>query len=353
MKRTGYQGLSVSIVLVLALVAAALPGFGQAAQAKQPQAKTQAEYNAYKALYDEQNPQKKAELGEKFLTDFKESDFIGNTYTMIVGAYTRAQNWAKVIDAADRAAASPVADNKLKAFAYANAMVAAQNMNQIDRVLSYGDKVLAIDPNDLNTMITLSAAIPAKLPPDEPGRKAALDKAEGLGRKALAGIQPLLAQAPPETKKQIAQIEQQLHGTLGLIAYNRPDYTKSIEEYEAALKGNAKDDVAHFYLGADYQALTAQASRVYQDAIKAENDAKIRKDDQPTIDDLAAKRQGLENDVREKRDKAIEEYAIATAIGGVVAQDAKNALQKLWQAKNDSLNGMDEFIAQKKQQLGQ
>jgi len=60
MRRTGYLGLSMSIVLVLALAAAALPGFGQAAPAKQPQAKTQAEYNAYKALYDEQNPQKKA-----------------------------------------------------------------------------------------------------------------------------------------------------------------------------------------------------------------------------------------------------------------------------------------------------
>src|SRR5213594_3944733 len=354
MKRTGYLGMSMSIAVVLALAVAALPGFGQAApaQAKQPQAKTQAEYNAYKALYDEQNPQKKADLGEKFLTDFKESDFIGNTYTMIVGAYTRAQNWAKVIDAAERAAASPVADNKLKAFAYANAMVAAQNQNQVERVLSYGDKVLAIDPNDLNTMITLSAAIPAKLPPDEPGKKAALNKAEDLGRKALAGIQPLLAQAQDDQKKQIAQIESQLHGTLGLIAYNRPDYTKSIEEYEATLKGNPKDDVAHFYLGADYQALTAQASRAYQDAVKAENDAKIAKAEQPIIDDLAAKRQGLENEVREKRDKAIDEYAIAAAIGGVVAQDAKNALQKLWQAKNDSLNGMDEFIAEKKKQLG-
>src|SRR3989442_5486116 len=156
MRRTGYLG--TSLLLVFALATAALPGFGQAAQAKGPQPKTQAEYNAYKALYDEQNPQKKAELGEKFLTDFKESDFIGNTYTMIVGAYTRAQNWAKVIDAADRAAASPVADNKLKAFAYANAMVAAQNMNQIDKVLSYGEKVLAIDPNDLNTVINLSGA---------------------------------------------------------------------------------------------------------------------------------------------------------------------------------------------------
>src|SRR2546422_7518450 len=99
---------------------------------------------------------------------------------MIVGAYTRAQNWAKVIDAADRAATSPVADNRLKAFAYANAMVASQNQNQIDRVLMYGDKVLAIDPNDLNTMITLSAVIPAKLPADNAAKKTALDKAEDL-----------------------------------------------------------------------------------------------------------------------------------------------------------------------------
>src|SRR5438552_3332252 len=275
MRQTGYLGLSMSIVLVLALAAAALPGFGQAAQSKQSQAKTQAEYNAYKALYDEQNPQKKAELGEKFLTDFKESDFIGNTYTMIVGAYTRAQNWAKVIDAADRAAASPVADNKLKAFAYANAMVAAQNMNQIDKVLSYGDKVLAIDPNDLNTMITLSAIIPAKLPSDEAGKKAALDKAEGLAKKALTGVDPLLAQAPAAQKPQIVQIQSQLHSTLGLIAYDRLDYAKSVEEYDQAVKTNAKDDVSHFYLGADYQALSAQASRTYQDAVKAENDAKI------------------------------------------------------------------------------
>jgi tetratricopeptide (TPR) repeat protein len=351
MRRTGYLG--ISLLLVFALTALALPAFGQAAQAKQPQAKTQAEYNAYKALYDEQNPAKKAELGEKFLTDFKESDFIANAYTMIIGAYTRAQNWAKVIDAAERAAASPVADNKLKAFAYANAMVAAQNMNQLDRVLAYGDKVLAIDPNDLQTMITLSAAIPVKLPADEAGKKAALDKAEFLGRKALAGVQTLLAQAPAAQKAQITQIEGQLHGTLGLIAYNRPDYMKSIEEYEAALKVNPKDDVAHFYIGADYQTLSGLASRQYQDAVKAENDAKAAKADQPTIDELAAKRQGLENEVREKRDKAIDEYAIAAAIGGVIAQDSKNALQKLWQAKNDSLNGMDEFIAQKKQQLGQ
>src|SRR2546427_473957 len=212
MRRTGYLG--TSLLLVLALAATALPGFSQAAPAapaKGPQAKTQAEYNAYTALYNEKNPQKKAELGEKFLTDFKETDFVSNTYTMIIGAYTGAQNWQKVIDAAERAVAFPGADNRLKAFAYANAMVASQNLNQIDKVIAYGDKVLAIDPNDLNTMITLSAIIPAKLPGDDAGKKAALDKAEGLAKKALTGVDPLLAQAPAAQKPQIVQIQSQRH----------------------------------------------------------------------------------------------------------------------------------------------
>jgi tetratricopeptide (TPR) repeat protein len=352
MRRTGYLG--ISLLLVFALAASALPGFGQAApatQAKQPQAKTQPEYTAYVAFFNEKDPVKKAALGEKFIVDFKETDFMSASYNQIITAYTQAQNWPKVIDAAERAANIPGADNRLKAFAYANAMVASQNLNKIDDVLKYGDKVLAIDPNDLNTMITLSAVIPSKLPSDEAGKKASLDKAQDLAKKALSGIQPLLAQAQGPQKAQITQIDSQLHATLGLIAYNRPDYTKSIEEYEQAIKTNLKDDVAHFYMALDYQALAGQASREYQDAVKKENDAKIAHADQPTIDELAAKRTGLENDVREKRDKAIDEYAIAAAIGGVVAQNAKDALEKLWQAKNDSLNGMNEFIQQKKSQL--
>ena len=345
MRRTGYLG--VSLLLVLALAAAALPGFGQAAQ--QPRYKSTAEGTAYVAFFNEKDPVKKAAAGEKFITDFKDSDFIPNSYRLIIAAYTMAQNWAKVIDAAERAVASPAADNTLKAFAYANAMVASQNMNQIDKVLAYGDKVLALDPNDLNTMITLSAMIPAKLPADDPGKKAALDKAEGLARRALTGIQPLLAQAPATQKAQIVQIDSQLHETLGLIAYDRMDYAKSIEEYEASLKTNPKDDVAHFYLGANYQILTAQVSKTYQDAVKAENDAKAAKADQPTLDELAARQKGLADEVREKRDKAIDEYAIAVAIGGSSAQNARAALEKLWQNKNDNLNGIDEFIAQKKQ----
>ena len=350
MRRTGYLG--IALLLVFALAVAALPGFGQAAQAQGPRYKSTAEGTAYVTFFNEKDPVKKAAAGEKFITDYKDSDFVNTSYMLIIQAYTMSQNWAKVLDAADRAVASPGADNKLKAFANANAMVAAQNQNQVDKVLSYGDKVLAIDPTDLNAMITLATVIPTKLPADEAGKKASLDKAEGLAKKALAGVEPLLAQAQGPQKGQITQIQSQLHETLGFIAYNRPDYAKSIEEYEATIKISPKDDVAHYYLAANYQALSAQASRQYQDAVKKENDAKAAKADQPTLDELVATRQGLENEVRDKRDKAIDEYALAVAIGGSVAQNARSALEKLWQNKNDNLNGMDEFIADKKKQLG-
>ena len=202
-------------------------------------------------------------------------------------------------------------------------------------------------------MITLSAVIPAKLPEDAAGKKTALDKAQDLANKALSGIQGMVAKAPAESKPQLEQIEGNLHATLGLVAYNRPDYNKSIQEYELALQKTPKDEVAHFYLGLDYQALAAQASHEYQAAVDAENKAKAARADQPTIDELAAKRGGLEDDIRKARDKAIDEFAIAVALGGQVSAQAKDALTRLWTAKNDNTNGLEEFVAQKKQKLGQ
>jgi tetratricopeptide (TPR) repeat protein len=345
MKRTGYLG--ISLLLLLILVVSALPGLGQAAQANQPRAKTQPEYNAYLSLYNEKDPAKKAELGEKFITDFKESDFVPNAYKMLLQAYAAQKNWAKVLDAADRATALPMADNGLKGYAYGNAMIAAQNMNDMNKVISYGEKVLVIDPNDLNTLITLSAVIPQKNPSD----KAQLDRAAEMATKALAGIQPMMAKASPQEKPQLVQIDGTLHGTLGLIAYNKQDYAKSIQEYQTAIMDNMKEDTSHYFLAYDYIALMGQASKEYVAAVKNENDAKAAKADQPTIDDLAAKRSDFEDKIKKNRDQVIDELAIAVAINGPVAAQAKAELTKQWTAKNDGTAGLDEFIEQKKAQL--
>jgi len=346
MKRTAYLGFS--LLLLIALLAAP-PAFGQD---KPKQAKTPAEYNAYLAFYNEKDPAKKAELGEKFVNDFKESDFVTDAYLGTLTAYSNAKNWRKVIDTAEKAVALPNADNKLKAAAYFNAMVAAQNLNDVDKVIGYGEKVLTIDATDLNALVTLSAVIPAKLPAGDAEKKTALDKADNYANKALSGVQGLLAKADAATKAQLVPIEGNLLATKGLIAYNRMDYMKSIEEYEQALQRTPKDDVARFYLALDYQALAAQSSRQYTAAVDDENKAKRERAEQPVIDELAAKSAGLAEDVRKYRDKAIEEFANAAALGGPVAMQAKTALETMWKAKNnDSLAGMDEYIAERKKQF--
>jgi tetratricopeptide (TPR) repeat protein len=344
MNRTVY--LACSLLLTAAL---ALPGFGQApaaGQAKQPQAKTTAEYNAYNALYMEKDPKKKAELGEKFIVDFKDSDFILPSHRMIIGGYRDSGNWAKVLESADRAASLPGADASLKGFAYGTAMQAAQQSNNFEKIVEYGEKVLTIEPNDPNALLTLSSLIPERLPPDEPAKTAALDKATNYANKANTVIQQLASKLSPQQK---GDIEGQIHSTLGFIALNKQDYPKSVAEYEIALKTVPKDAVAHFRLGLAYQYLAAAASKATVEAINAENTAKSARAPQPELDELAAKRQFIQDDFTMKRDRAIDELATAVAIGGVVAQPAKQALDTLWKGKNnDSLQGLDEFIQTKK-----
>jgi tetratricopeptide (TPR) repeat protein len=277
----------------------------------------------------------------------------------LVGAYAKAQNWTKVMEAADRVVAYPKADAKMKGFALGNAMVAAQQANVFEKIVEYGDKLLAVDPNDLNAMITLSSMIPERLPMDAAAKKAALDKANGLATKAMAGVTQLFSQPKPaqfsdaDWNKQKNELEGNLHATLGFIALNSADYPKAVEHYEAALKSIPKDGIAHFRLGLAYQFLTSDASKAVVNAIKAENDAKTARADQVQIDELVATRQGIEQDLNDKRDKAIDQLATAVAIGGVVAEPARAALVKLYQSKtpDGSTAGLEELINQKKGSL--
>jgi hypothetical protein len=224
-------------------------------------------------------------------------------------------------------------------------MIAAQNSNNVDRVISYGDKLLGVNPNNLNGMITVSGAIMTKLPTDAAPKTAALDKAEGLAKKALAGVEAMVGKADAQTKAQLEQIQGNLHSTLGLVAFNRPDYPKSIQEYELAIAKTPKDDLAHFYLALNYQALMVAASKEYTAAVDAENKAKKERAEQPVIDELSAKSSGLADDVRKHRDKAMDELAIAVKINGPYAAQAKDALSKMWAAKNDNdMSGLQGFI---------
>jgi len=346
MRRTGYLGLC--LVLILAI---AIPSLAQ----------LQAD-DAYRVFYNEQNPQKKLELGEKFLNDFKDSQYRPPVFQTVLNLYVQTQSWPKLIDAVDKfPTAFPNADAKLKIIAYDRGLTAAQQAGNVDKILDYGNKLLAADPTSLNAQFMVATTIPLKLPADENGKKAAMDKALDLSTKALASVQQTFSQPKPPTipepqwKALKAEYEDQLHSTIALVYFNRSDLPKATEEYQTVLKSNPKDGPAHFYMGMIYRAQSAAASKEYQTTLDAENNAKRAQPvDQPLVDELAAKRQGLEGEIREKRDKAIDELAIAVAIGGPAGQQARPVLDALYKSKNnDSLDGLDQLIAQKKGQIGQ
>lgn len=352
MKKIGYLGFSFLVIVALAIQG----------MAQQPALKTKPEYDAYMAAFQEKNPAKKAELAEKFMNDFKDTDPIakGQAVSWMVQGYAQSGNAAKALDTAAKVdQLAPNASPATKAFIYSQAMAAAEQANNLEKVVEFGQKVLAIAPNDANTLITLSSMIPERLPADEGKKKAALDQAEGYAKQAQAEVAKIFGGAKPATvpdaewNKQKAGIEGQIHSNLGFIALNRQDFAKAVEEYEMALKSTPKDGVAHFRLGLAYQYQANALSKTVLDAYKAENDAKSARADKPLIDELVAKREAVEKDLRDKRDQAINELATAVALGGVVSQPAREQLEKLYKLKNnDSLEGLDQLINQKKSQLG-
>ena len=333
-----YLGLPVLVILALAPT---VSGQGEV------------QNSAYRAFYAEQNGQKKAELGEKFLTDFKESTYRAPILKTILTGYVQSQNWAKVLEHAEKLPTElSDADNATKALVYTYGMAAAQATNNAAKTVDYGDKVLAVDPNNLQAQVFVSTTIPQGMPQD----KAANDRALDLSTKALAGVQQYFSQPKPaemtevQWKQARGEYEDQLHSARGLIYFNRSDYGKSSEEYLEVIKNSPKDGIAHFYLGYTYRNETADLSKELVEAIKAFDAARQAKKSQPEIDELDARRQGLQDEFTKKRDSALDALATSLAVADPrVPKQARDALESLYKAKNnESLDGLDQFINSKK-----
>jgi tetratricopeptide (TPR) repeat protein len=344
---SGY--LTICLFLVVILAVFTLPVFAQAAQAKAPQIKTQSEFDAYNACFREKDPVKKADLCQKFVDDFKDSELLVNGYKLILQSYYQSQNWKLVMDAVDRVVALPIADSNLKGYAYERAMVAAQNSNNSDKCVTYGNKVLAIDEDNLNALLTVSTLIVQQYASDA----TQLQRAGAMARKALLMLASRMDKAATQDKPQFVLVDGTVHATLGLISYDQKDYKKSIQEYQAAVKDNAKDDGSHFYMAFGYLNLMAQASQEHQRRSRQSTMRRLlRQISQPVMSLVGAKRPNFEDDIRKYRNTVIDELAIAVAINGPYAVQAKRELTKQWTAKNKSAAGLDEFVKQKKTEIG-
>src|SRR5208337_2991366 len=71
----------------------------QAAQAKKPEWKSTEEAQAYYAMANEKDLNKKASLGEAFLQKYANSDFRGNVYLVMMQTYIQLGDTTKATDA--------------------------------------------------------------------------------------------------------------------------------------------------------------------------------------------------------------------------------------------------------------
>jgi tetratricopeptide (TPR) repeat protein len=158
-----------------------------------------------------------------------------------------------VIDVDAFAARFP--ESKLLGIAYQYQMHAFQQLGKFDGVLTAGQKALAANPENVNTLLTLAPVI-ANGAMQRPDRDQLLAQAESYAKQALIGIDKI---RPPhkisleqwELEKRSMQCS--AYETLGVIALDRGDAKTAISEFEATIPlPPAADGTRFFRLGVAY-----------------------------------------------------------------------------------------------------
>jgi hypothetical protein len=343
MRRSAYLGC-----FVLLTAALSIPITAQNVMA-------QDEGTAYATYYAETgNLSKRAQLGEEFLAKFKTSDYADAVFRGVILAYYQLNNWPKVMEwAAQTDQMFPKMAAADKSALYARAMNAANQSNNAAQAGVFAEKVLTATPETdgsyLYALITLVTTMTGATPQD----KAAMAKAEGYAQKAVVLLEKTdgksLGISDSDWVKQKPSFENTLHGALGGIYLNRPDYDKAVAEFLLATKAVPGDGPSWYFLGLAYYEQYLPTAKSLQEAVNKSNELKRQRNpDQALIDEAMAAVSAYQDTVREKRDQAIDALATAVAVGGPTQQQANDQLTKLYSAKNGSTDGLAQLIKSKK-----
>src|SRR5262245_53247487 len=255
MKKLGIAGFSALFCL-----ASAVPVWAQAAAAQ-----TNADVEACNAkVRASMAKPEDMKLFDDFINDPKCKDSMyreavfSTTYQKIVGT----QKWKDIYDLANRYEKEVATkDAKTKKYFADSGLIAASQLGDLDKVLEMADKVLVIDPNDLNASVIVMNALPEKyssLPTtaDQATKDKLLGRAEEMAKKLLG------MKRPEQLTEPIWQVNVMApaHAVLGFVALQRMQYEGASAEFVQAVKINPKDQTSWFRdgLAKTYIAAAAQ-----------------------------------------------------------------------------------------------
>ena len=255
---------TVTLALVVGLLIAMAPAqepsqtpdtFGLPAEEtvtgkKPPQAKTEEEYDAAQELSNRSlSPDRMIALAEEFVQKFPDSDY--------------------------------------KSFAYRTAMEGYRGKNNFPKMLEFGEKALAEDPDDAEVLVRLATVIPMRTRPTDLNRKEKLKQAEEYARHALAVIPKMPKSDPEASDAEWESGQNDLRGdsyaALGHVAQIREQYPAAVDFFKKAIELKAnKDAVVHLRLGVTYRSMNKL--ELARDALK--QTVEIERDSM--VGDLAA-----------------------------------------------------------------
>jgi len=318
------------------------PGFG-------PQAKSKDEADAFNALQKEQNPAKKVELAEAFVSKYPDSDFVAYAQTFRVTSYSQLGKHKESAAAAEQAvdatikfgeklAAKADADAKLSdkdrenvkkkdknavfldkdspqfqefmnqseqriVALYKSIIQSYQMLNDAPHMMEASKKALGLKPDDVDLLATISNVMAERPPTNDQQMTEQMKQAEEYANQALT-LLPTYLSSPENasmTPAQKADVTSQLHYTLGLIYLRQKRLSSSQAEFMTALKSKPNDPITYYRLGITY------------------------------VQEM-------------KNDQAMDALGKSVFLKGISEANARDLLKQLYVQKNKSEQGLEDYI---------
>jgi len=248
------KGLAVKSAVLFALLSPSPVAPAQlesyVIEPKPPQAQSREELRAYLDVTQAAEPQRTIELGARFVQNFPRSEFLAQVYRRQMHAH--------------------------------------RNLGDAERTIQAGEKARSSNPFDVDTLLTLASVLPGQSG-ETRGADTVLDRAEDYALRALQELATLKASRSVRLANWLAFLRRQrasAHESLGVVAFQRGEYRKSVQEFELSTQDNLDAEgsqlfrlgVAYQYVGENEKAISAleRAVELGPDVVSAKAQAQLQ-----------------------------------------------------------------------------
>jgi tetratricopeptide (TPR) repeat protein len=336
MKKFGYAVLSATLCTAIAL-----PVMAQ--QPSPAELACNAKYGTYYAKQGD------IALFDAFVNEptCKDNQYRNGAFSLLLKSMMDSKNWKGVMEVANRYEKDvPTAPPQSKVYFLSQSMTAAAQAGDAAKVIEFGERVIAIDPDNLNALLIVTTTIPLNLPTDPSAMEKALAKAMEYAKKLVAMAKP----AAIDDKTWQTAVMGPAHGVIGFVNLQKAQYEDAEKEFDQAVKINPKDQLTWYRYGLAATKITIAAQGLIGPAYDEVNKNTTLG---PERDAAVAKRDAIEKDFEDKREKAIDILISAVALPDPnITKVAKVTLESLYNPKHNNTNaGLDELIEKRKAEL--